>query len=459
MEQLSVLDAGFLQLEDTDPNVSLAIGSVTILDGPLPDFDELAATIAERLVSAPRLRQVVRTHTLDIEAPEWVDAPELDMGRHLRRAALPSPGDDGELCALIAEIMERRLDRDYPLWECWVIEGLAGGRWALLTKVHHCLADGVSAAAMMAGFNDGGNATSFAGHLTAGGQHQHDHDHDHAAPGIGLNPLDWGKAALDLAAGAAHLAVQSARGTAEIVTGILRPAPESTLNGPVGALRRYGVGRASITEIKAIAKAFDASFNDVALAAVTNGYRQVLLHRGETPRRDSLRTLIPVSVRDTTALHTPDNRVSLMLPLLPVDQATPVEQLRTLRLRMRRSKSSGQRQAGAGIVGMANRLAPFALTAWAVRAASLLPQRNVCGLATNVPGVSEPARILGRPVLEVWPIPPLALRLRVGVAMLSYVDRLSFGITADYDSTPDMKVMVDGIESALAELSAQAPVS
>ncbi|BBY98520.1 WS/DGAT/MGAT family O-acyltransferase [Mycolicibacterium fallax] len=452
MEQLSVLDAGFLQVEDSDPRISLAIGSVTVLEGPPPGFDELADSLAQRLARAPRLRQAVRTHPLDLEPPHWVDVPDLDLGHHLRHVALPAPGSDTELFALVSDIIERRLDRDYPLWECWVVEGLAEGRWALIIKLHHCIADGVSATAMMAAFSDDGELDSFATQLPDA--HSPDAPAD-AGPlsRISLNPLDWGKAVWELSSGAADLAAQTVRGTLGIVGDIVRPTSGNSLNGPVGSLRRYRAARVSIDDIRAIGRAFDATFNDVALAAVTHGYRQVLLHRGETPRHDSLRTLIPVSVRDTAALHTPDNRVSLMLPLLPVDEPTPLAQLKALRLRMRRAKSNGQRQAGANVVGAANRFLPFPLTAWTVRAVSRLPQRNVTGLATNVPGPRQPVRMFGRRVLTMLPIPPLALRLRVGIAMLSYTDQLTFGILADYDSSPDLEVLVDGIESAIAGLA------
>lgn len=455
MEQLSVLDAGFLQVEDSDPCVSLAIGSVAVLEGPAPRLDELAETLRTRMIDAPRLRQVVHSHPLDLEPPHWVDVDELDLGHHLHRVAVPAPGGENELFTLVSEIIERRLDRNYPLWECWVVEGLSADRWALVIKLHHCIADGVSATSMMAAFNDDGSIESFATHLHEA--HGSGASGDSGLlSGISLNPLDWGKAAWDLSNSAVDLAVQTVRGAASIVGDMVRPAPPTSLNGPVGSLRRYRAVHAPIADIVDIAHAFDTTFNDVALAAVTHGYRQVLLHRGEKPKHDSLRVLIPVSVRDTAALNTPDNRVSLMLPLLPVEQPTPLDQLKTLRLRMRRAKSSGQRQAGANVVDAANRFLPFPLTAWTVRAFSRLPQRNVAGLATNVPGPRKPVRMFGRTVLSILPIPPLALRLRIGVAMLSYTDDLAFGILADYDSSPDLEVMVESIQSAIAELAAQA---
>ena len=144
MEHLSTLDAGFLEAEDSDRHVSLAIGAVSVIEGPMPDYDALAAGVAERILAVPRFRQVLRTHLLDLDPPEWVEDPNLDLSHHIHRAALPHPGDDEALFRFAADVMERRLDRDRPLWECWVIEGLAGGRWAILMKIHHCIADGIA---------------------------------------------------------------------------------------------------------------------------------------------------------------------------------------------------------------------------------------------------------------------------------------------------------------------------
>ncbi len=166
-EHLTTLDAGFLQLEDADHHVSLAIGGVAVLAGPIPEFDELLETIGARCLSNPRSTQVLRTHPLDLTAPEWVEDPDFDLTRHVRRAALPPPGDDDALYAEIATIMERRLDRERPLWECWVIEGLAQNRWALLIKVHHALADGIAASNLLTGLCDDTGVASFASSIGA----------------------------------------------------------------------------------------------------------------------------------------------------------------------------------------------------------------------------------------------------------------------------------------------------
>ena len=140
VEQLNTLDAGFLMAEDSDRNVSLAIGGIAIIDGATPKYEQFKAVLAERIRSIPRFAQMLRTQPFDVGAPQWVDDPAFDISRHVRRIALPRPGDDTELFRVVADVLERRLDRDRPLWECWVIEGLKGNRWAILMKVKLVLA-------------------------------------------------------------------------------------------------------------------------------------------------------------------------------------------------------------------------------------------------------------------------------------------------------------------------------
>ncbi len=452
MDHLSALDAGFLQAEDSDPNVSLAIGGISVLEGPVPDFGELVRTLTDRLGQVPRLRQVLHTHRLDMEAPEFEDRPGLDLSHQIKHAALPAPGDDATLFRLAADIIERRLDREHPLWECWVIEGLSDGRWALLMKVHHCVADGVSATRVLTGMSDNGDAAStFATDI--GSTHEQQRP---AVPfGISLNPLHWGRAAWGLSTAAAGLTTQAVKGTAEILSGLLSPAAQTSLLGPVSTMRRYHATHASLADIHDVCRAFDVTLNDVALTAITAGFRAVLLSRGEKPSHASLRTLVPVSMRDNTdptTLNTPDNRVSVMLPLLPVDRANPLDQLRIVHRRMTKAKSSGQKQAGNSAMGAAGAV-PFPLTAWTVRTLTRLPQRGIVTLATNVPGPRQTLTVLGRNVIRMYPIPPIALQLRTGIGMLSYGDDFTFGVVGDYDSAPDLDVLTDGIEKSIARLT------
>jgi len=450
MDHLTVLDAGFLHAEDSDPNISLAIGGITVLEGPPPGFDELVETLTERLRQVPRLRRVLHTHRLDLGAPVFEDRSGLDLRPQIKHAAVPAPGDDADLFRLAASIVERRLDRRHPLWECWVIEGLRDERWALLMKVHHCLADGVSTARMFTAMSDNGSgATTFEIGAT------HEMHRDLPKPKITLNPLAWGRTAWNLSAAAVGAGAQAAKGATEVLSGMLSPGGHTSLLGPVSTMRRYHAARASLTDIHDICQAFDVTLNDVALAAITAGFRAVLLGRGEKPGRESLRTLVPVSMRTKAGpdnTQRPDNQVSLMLPLLPVDRANPLDQLRIVHQRMTRAKSSGQKQAGSSAIGAAG-VIPFPLTAWTVRTLTRMPQRGVVTLATNVPGPREQLKMLGHRVIQMYPIPPIALQLRIGIGMLSYGDEFTFGIVADYDSAPDINVLTDGIEQAIKRLT------
>jgi Pyridoxamine 5'-phosphate oxidase/WS/DGAT C-terminal domain len=188
-------------------------------------------------------------------------------------------------------------------------------------------------------------------------------------------------------------------------------------------MRRYATVEVSLEDVARICDGFEVTVNDVALAAITDSFRTMLIRRGEQPQRNSLRTLVPVSVRSNDATDKTDNRVSVMLPYLPVDKADPIAPLRTVHARLTKAKASGQRQAGNIFVSAANAI-PFRFTAWTVRALTRLPQRGVVTSATNVPGPRKRLHVMGREVIRLLPIPPLALQLRTGIAIMSYADHL-----------------------------------
>ncbi len=450
MEHLSPLDATFLEVEDTDPHVSLAIGGVSIMEGPPPSYDEFVSSFSDRASSIPRCGQVVRTHPLDLGSPEWVDDPHFDISRHLHRLALPHPGGDAELFEMIATVMERRLDRERPLWDCFLIEGLSDDRWAVLTKLHHCIADGIAATQMLAKFSDDDGGGTFATDIGAAKEPDRQ---GLGLPGFSLNPLNWvsgiARSAFSAAVAVEHVAV----GAAELTASVLSPAPETSLNGPVTTMRRYTAARVRLADLREVASAFDVTLNDVALAAITNSYREVLLARGEQPGHNSLRTLVPVSVRGMNHFNMTDNQVSALLPLLPVDEADPEKQLELVHRRLVEAKASGQREGGSALLSAAKNV-PFAFSAWAVRVLTRLPQRAVVALATNVPGPRAQQKLMGRRVLEILPFPPIALQVRTGVAMVSYADSFVFGITGDYETAPDIESLASGIEDAVARLVA-----
>lgn len=443
-DYVTALDAAFLELEDSDRHVNLAIGGVSVISGPVPDDREIMDALVSRVVSLPRYRQVLRFRPLDLGAPEWVDDPDFDFSHHIHRTALPSPGNDAALYEFVAEAMTHRLDRDRPLWESWIIEGLSDGRWAILIKIHHCIADGIAAARAVASLCDDAEPESYADNIRAATESPSPNLLSH-------NPLHWPGEIVHGSLGAPAALLRAATGAAQIAKSIVWPSAESSLNGPISKQRRFGAARVSLADIAHVRRTFDVTVNDVALAAIAEAYREFLLRRGETPHPDTMRTLVPVSVRMADATGDLGNRVSLMLPLLPVDVADPIERLQTVHSRLTVAKSSGQREAGSSLVDAA-RYIPFMLTAQAMRLFGHFPQRGVVALATNVPGPSKHLHILGREVLEMIPVPPIALRLRTGIAMLSYAGTLTFGITADHDAAPDIDEIAAGIERAVERL-------
>jgi diacylglycerol O-acyltransferase / wax synthase len=452
VEQLNALDAGFLMAEDSDRNVSLAIGGIAIIDGSAPDYGQFKDVLAQRIRAIPRCTQMLRTQLFDVGAPQWVDDPGFDLSRHVRRVTLPRPGDDAELYRVVADVLERRLDRDRPLWECWVIEGLKGNRWAMLMKIHHCIADGISATRILTRLCDDVDGDPFARPAvtkrTAATRQHLKPVPDPKPLGNVWNPLDnlW-----RTATGISGAAARTVGGAAEIAVGLLRPSAGSSLVGPVTRMRCYRAVRVPLAEVEQVCRKFDVTINDVALTAITGGFRSVLLHRGEEPRPDSLRTLVPVSVRSPDALDKPGNRLSVMLPYLPVEQNDPIQQLRVVHGRLSRAKQGGHRQAGNVAVSATNYI-PFMLSSWVIRFLTRLPQRGIVTLATNVPGPRRQLEMMGGKVARLLPIPPIALRLRTGVAVLSYANDLVFGITADYDAAADVEELAKGISMAVARL-------
>ncbi|MEU7767737.1 wax ester/triacylglycerol synthase family O-acyltransferase [Nocardia sp. NPDC049190] len=437
MTELNPLDSGFMELEDTDRHVSVGIGAVAIVAGPPPRRAEFTAGLAKRLTMDARLRQKVRTTLWDLTAPVWVNDPNFDLAHHLRWMALPEPGDEPTLCELIAEVMEERLDRDHPLWQCVVVERLAGDRWAMIVKAHHSMVDGVSGISLFERLCD-----PRSDHKTV----------PRAAPAA--SSFDWRALAVNmlrLPVDAPRIVAQTVRAAAPLALSTVRPAPVSSLNGPIGRQHRYAVARTSLSTVQEIGAVFGATVNDVALAAVTSAFRSILLRRGEEPTADKVRILAPVSVRASHAKYLLDNRISLMLPVLPVDIGDPVGQLATVHERMSRHKARGEASAASAILTLADWL-PFAPIAWTFRLVSRFPQHGIAALATNVPGPRRRLYLYGREVLEILAYVPIAMRLRTGIAILSYSDQLTFGITGDFDTTPDIAVLAESVEQAIDRL-------
>lgn len=440
MAELHFLDAGFIELEDSDRRISLGIGVVAVLHGRPPDRDEFAAILRDRITVDARLRQRMRRSTWDLAAPSWEDDPAFDIEHHIRRIALPGPADESALCEVVAAELAHRLDRDHPLWRCVVVERLAGDRWALLLMVHHSVLDGMSGVGLLTRLCDmsarpeSSCETADSRRVSASGARLR-----------GLAALLRAPVDLPLAA------LSTVRRLVPVAIEIFSAADHSPLNGEIGQQRRYTVARAGLTEIGEIRAAFDVTVNDVVLTLVTAGYRELLLRRGERPTADMLRMLVPVSTRTADAKSVLDNRVSVLLPLLPVHVDDPVERLSVISGRMTERKAGGEAAAERTLVKWAEYL-PFAPIAWAIRVLGGFPQSSVTAVATNVPGPREALFFAGRRVEELLPVVPIAVRLRTGIAVLSYAGRLTFGITGDFDTVPDLAAIVEGIEQDAAKL-------
>ncbi|MFC5822118.1 WS/DGAT/MGAT family O-acyltransferase [Nonomuraea harbinensis] len=457
-DHMSPLDAAFLTLEDEQPEASLAIASVAVLEGPAPRQEEILRTIRARLPLVERYRQKARQVPFDLGPPVWVDDPCFDLRHHVRRVALAPPGGDTELDELIARIMSRRLDRTRPLWEYWVIDNLAADRWALVSKVHHCMVDGVSGTSLYYAIFD----------VSPEGTRDPPQDtwSPHAEPSalqlsadalrdLLRNPVEQARMAgraLAAPRATARRVLDTVRGLVPLA-GALRPAAASTLTGPIGERRRYAAARVPLADVKQTAQRAGVTFNDVVLSAISGAYRAVLRERGEEPHPHAVRSLVPVSVRPPGQESVCDNRISLLLAHLPVHLADPAGRLRAVHEHLSELKASGQAQAGEAIIRLAGH-EPFPPVSALMRLAARVPQRQIVTVTTNVPGPRQPLYLLGRRTLEILPYVPIATRLRTGVSVFSYCDRVAFGVTGDHDSAPEVERLARGIEREIERLRA-----
>jgi diacylglycerol O-acyltransferase len=459
-DRLSPLDASFLHVEDGVSHMHIA--SIAIFEGPSPAFEEVTAMVQGKLGLVPRYRQVVRFVPFDLGRPVWVDDPHFAIDYHLRHTALPSPGTEEQLRALVGRVMSQQLDRTKPLWEIWMAEGLEHGRWAMLSKTHHALVDGVSGTDLLAVVMDVSPESAppvpdnwKPRRAPSGVRLVMD-----AVGGLASSPYEQFRALR----ATTRLPRQAVGHTAEVakgltrLAGVVRPTPVSTLNGPIGPHRRYAWAATSVDDIKRVRKVQGGTFNDVVLAVITKGFRDLLLSRGESVDR-VVRTLVPVSVRprDARGLAVGDgtlqNKVSAMFAELPVGIADPLERLASISVQMEGLKESKEAVAGEALTSLSG-FAPPMLLALGMRLATRVAQRNVNTVTTNVPGPQFPLYVCGRKMLYAYPYVPLAGQVRIGVAIFSYDGQVTFGVTGDRDTTSDIEVLCRGIEEGMRELLA-----
>ena len=456
MNRLNPLDAAFIDAEDADPHTSMAIASIAVFEGPAPSHEEFLAHMARRVPQVPGYRRKLRTVPLRLGRPVWVDDPDFDIAYHVRRTALPAPGGDRQLADLMARVMSQRLDRDHPLWEYWVAEGLAEGRWALISKVHHCMVDGVSGTDLYRVIFDSSPEPAPPVEDTRTAVGPEPSAMELAARAVLDSVVLPAREALALSRAVAD-PVDALRRTADTARGAARltpalwPATKSSLSGHIGRQRRYTWARASMDDVKTIRRQLGGTMNDVVLAAISGGFRALLLSRGDQPGPHTVRSLVPVSLRAPGEESVYENQVSAVLADLPVHIADPAERLAAVRAELQELKESKEATAGETMVTL-GRYTPFPLASWLVRLAFGLPQREIVTVTTNVPGPRQPLYGMGRKIVEIIPYVPIATTLRTGVSIFTYCGQVTFGVTGDFAGSPDLDVLARGIEDSMAEL-------
>jgi WS/DGAT/MGAT family acyltransferase len=459
-DRLSALDVSFLYLET--PTTPMHVGGVAIFAPPQSsepfDYDALCDLVAHRIAAVPRYRQVVRWVPGHLANPVWVDDEDFDISYHVRRSALPRPGSADQLRELVGRVQSRQLDRNRPLWEIYLVEGLADGRFAIITKTHHAMVDGVSAVDVGALILDDSPAPPddlpsdswLPGPAPSGLSLVADAIVDNLRrPSQVVETLRTG---VTDARATAERALGTAAGVLATVRTSLRPAPASALNATVGEQRRYGMAATALDDYKRVRKAHGGTVNDVVLATVAGALRTWLLTRGEsvTPAT-TVRAMVPVSVRTGEQTGTLGNRVSAIFVDLPVGEASPLVRLHRVSYAMKAHKDSGQSVGADALISLSG-FAPPTIHAAAARLGARMTRRLFNVVVTNVPGPQFALYAAGAQMLECYPVVPLAKEQAVTVGLTSYNGGVYYGLNADRDAMPDVDVIALCIEESLGEL-------
>ncbi len=468
--RLSPLDASFLYLEQ--PTTPMHVGGVSIFLRPENGFDyeSLVDLVEQRIALVPRYRQKVRHVPANLARPVWVDDGDFDIAYHVRRSALPSPGSDAQLTELVARLMSRPLDPTRPLWEMYLVEGLAGGRSAVLTKTHQAMVDGISAIDIGQVILDIADTPAPA---TNGARGPH--------PELWMprpEPTD-----VQLVVGAVAEAVArpglvvenvlAAAGDAvatagKVVSGFgqlfsmartaSRRAPGTPLNVDISTQRRFAIARTELEDYRRVRAAHGCTVNDVVLSVVAGALRNWLLSRGEPVRSSSsVRAMVPLSVRgeadvpSTATAGSLGNRVSSFIVDLPVGEPSPVVRLHHVSHAMREHTASAH-SVGADTLVRIGGFAPPTLHALGARAASGMSKRIFNLVVTNVPGPQFPLYAAGARMLEMFPVVPLAKGQALAIGLTSYDGGVYYGFNGDRDAMPDVEVLAGMVDEALDEL-------
>jgi diacylglycerol O-acyltransferase len=452
-DRLSAVDASFLAQETSSAHMHL--GAVTIFEGPAPAHADLVAHIRSRLHLVPRYRQRLAVPPVESGRPLWVDDANFELEYHLRHAALPSPGSEEQLRLLAARVHSQPLDRAKPLWEIWLVEGLQDGRFALVSKTHHALVDGVAGVDLVTMLFD----------LTPQPEPARDTDPWSPQPeptpvrmamrGVGDVARTPVKLAERLFESALHPrnALKTTRdaveGLGEIARAALTPAPVTPFNVEIGPHRRLSFVRCELDDFRQIKNVFGGTINDVLLAVVAGALRRLLRARGMRTEGLELRALVPISVRAAHERGTLGNRIVAMRAPLPLYLSDPVARLRLVKHSMDGLKMSKQAM-GAGALARMEQFAPPTLLRQATRLNFSTRLFNM--LVTNVPGPQFPLYLLGRRLEDFFPVAFLPRDHALAIAIVSYDGGVDFGLLGDYDAMADLDVLADTIRDSVDEL-------
>jgi diacylglycerol O-acyltransferase len=459
-DRLTGLDASFLALEDGGV-AHMHVGSVLVFEGEAPAYDDFIAHLERRLALVPRYRQKLAFPPLVQSRPVWVDDPHFNSGYHVRHTALPEPAGEPELRRLAGRLFAQRLDRTKPLWELWLVDRVGDDRFALLSKTHHALVDGIAGVDIATVLFDldpepppqaepdpwmPRPEPTRAGLLA-------DALVERASAPVGLARAAAGAVARPqsaVAAGAAAVA-----GLASLTQAGLGGAPRSPLNVKIGPHRRFAWVDAELAKFKAIKDALGGTVNDVVLTVVTGALRDHFLAHAYDADVE-LKAMVPVSVRADSERGALGNKVAAMYAPLPIGLADPIARFRRVHDAMRGLKESGQAVGAETLTALADFAPPTILS----QAARLQGMQRLFNLTvTNVPGPQFPLYLLGRPMARLYPMVPIVENAALGIAIMSYNGRIDFGLLSDYDALPDVDRVALALEGAIAELATLAGVS
>ena len=460
LDRLTAVDASFLHQEG--PNSHMHVGGLTILEGPPPTLEDFLEQIRRRLHLVPRYRQkLAHTNTaLDSGRPVWIDDPSFNLEYHVRHTALPLPGDREQLHNLTARIFSQQLDRSKPLWEMWLIEGLEDDHFALISKTHHSLIDGIAGIDLATVLFD---LSPEPPPIRHSGRPWKPHSEPSTLELLGSGTVGAVRAGVEIAGAAVDAlvhpdrALASAReaveGLGEFVWAVLNPAPATPLNVDIGPHRRFVAIGNNLDDFKLVKNAFGCTVNDVVLAVVAGALRTFLISRGIRTEGLELRALVPVSVRTEDEHHQMGNRIVVMRGPLPVYMSDPVQRLLFVKRSMDGLKESKQ-ALGAEVIANVQNFAPPTILAQASRLNFSTRLFNL--IVTNVPGPQFPLYVLGRKMLEAYPVAFLPQNHALAIAIMSYNGQLNFGLLGDLDALPDIDLLSESISAELSELVALA---